>query len=42
MINDLEREIPNIRNSILSAVGKLHNAAGPEDEFEREPSVRNV
>lgn len=42
LINDLEREIPNIRNSILSAVGKLHKSAGPEDEFEKEPSVRTV
>jgi tRNA 2-thiocytidine biosynthesis protein TtcA len=42
LINELEREIPNIRNSILSAIGKLHNEAGPEDGFEREPSVRIV
>ena len=37
LIDEMEREIPNIRNSILSAVGKLHETAGPEDGFEREP-----
>jgi tRNA 2-thiocytidine biosynthesis protein TtcA len=37
LINELEKEIPNIRNSILSAVGKLHETAGSEDGFEREP-----
>ena len=42
LIDELEKEIPNIRNSVLSSVGKLHHAAGPEDEFEKEPSVRTI
>ena len=52
LIDDLEKEIPNIRNSILSALGKLHESAGPEAGIERElfathslistiPSIRN-
>jgi tRNA 2-thiocytidine biosynthesis protein TtcA len=31
LIDDLEKEVPNIRHSILSAVGKLENTTGPED-----------
>jgi tRNA 2-thiocytidine biosynthesis protein TtcA len=31
LIDDLEKEIPNIRNSILSAVGKVHRTDGPEE-----------
>ena len=27
LLNDLEKEIPNIRNSLLSALGKLHESA---------------
>jgi tRNA 2-thiocytidine biosynthesis protein TtcA len=37
LIDELEKDIPSIRHSILSAVGKLHETAGPEDGFEREP-----
>jgi tRNA 2-thiocytidine biosynthesis protein TtcA len=40
LIDDLEKEIPNIRNSILSAVGKLDKPADAEAEIERDPSLR--
>jgi tRNA 2-thiocytidine biosynthesis protein TtcA len=33
LIDDLEKEIPNIRNSILSALGKLHMPAVSEEEI---------
>ncbi len=42
LVDDLEKEIPNIRNSILSALGKLHRTAGAEDGIERESSVRII
>jgi len=41
LLDDLEKEIPNIRNSILSALGRLHKQAGPEVEIDRN-SVRTV
>jgi tRNA 2-thiocytidine biosynthesis protein TtcA len=42
LIDDLEKGIPNIRNSILSALGKLHRTAGVEDGIERDHSVRII
>jgi tRNA 2-thiocytidine biosynthesis protein TtcA len=41
LIDELEKEIPSIRNSMLSALGKLP-IAGIEEEIERNPSVRTV
>jgi tRNA 2-thiocytidine biosynthesis protein TtcA len=38
LIKDLEQEIPNIRHSILSAVGKLHQPA--EAGSEKKPTLR--
>jgi len=39
LLDDLEKEIPNIRNSILSALGRLHKPAGPEVEIENDSSI---
>lgn len=39
LIDDLEKEIPNIRNSFLSALGKL-KTTGTEAGIDREPSIR--
>jgi len=41
LIDDLEKEIPNIRNSILSAVGKL-KIADTEAGIDRKPSIRTL
>jgi tRNA 2-thiocytidine biosynthesis protein TtcA len=42
LLDDLEKEIPNIRNSILSALGRLHRAENSEAGIEKDPSVRFV
>ena len=42
LLDDLQKEIPNVRNSILSAVGKLPRLTHDEDVVEKEPSVRVV
>ena len=42
LLDDLQKEIPNIRHSILSAVGKLPQSTKEEDAFEKEPSIRIV
>jgi tRNA 2-thiocytidine biosynthesis protein TtcA len=42
LIDELEREIPNIRHSILSAVGKLHQPANAEAGIEKRPSLRTL
>jgi tRNA 2-thiocytidine biosynthesis protein TtcA len=39
LIDDLQKEIPNIRHSILSALGKLHTAANLEAGIETESSL---
>jgi tRNA 2-thiocytidine biosynthesis protein TtcA len=36
LVNDLEKEIPNIRYSVLSALGKLHKPANPEAGVEKD------
>ncbi len=41
-LNDLEREIPNIRHSILSALIKLHQRMAEEAPVEKESSVRAI
>jgi len=40
LINDLEKEIPNIRNSILSAVGKLHKLPDSGTAIETDSAIR--
>jgi tRNA 2-thiocytidine biosynthesis protein TtcA len=42
LLDDLQKEIPNIRHSILSAVGKLPQSTKEEDAVEKEPSIRIV
>jgi len=42
LLDDLQKEIPNIRNSILSAVGKLPQSTYEEDDIAKEPSVRVI
>lgn len=42
LIDDLEKEIPSIRNSILSAVGKFHKPADAKDTIERDSSLRTL
>ena len=39
LLDDLEKEIPNIRYSILSALGKLHKSAQLEAGIEKESSL---
>jgi tRNA 2-thiocytidine biosynthesis protein TtcA len=39
LIDDLQMEIPNIRYSLLSALGKLHKSANPEAGVEKSPSM---
>jgi tRNA 2-thiocytidine biosynthesis protein TtcA len=41
LLDDLEKEIPDIRNSILSAVGKLHKSADVEAGIDKD-SVRII
>jgi len=40
LVDELEREIPEIRNSILSALGKLPEMSGSEESGERDSSLR--
>ena len=40
LIDELEKEIPNIRFSILSALGKLHKSVNFEAGIEKDPSLR--
>ncbi len=40
LIDDLEKEIPNIRFSILSALGKLHKSSNLEAGIEKDSSLR--
>jgi tRNA 2-thiocytidine biosynthesis protein TtcA len=42
LLDELQREIPNVRNSILAALGKLHKPAGIEATVEKKPSLRVV
>ena len=42
LLDDLQKEIPNIRHSILSAVGKLPQSKKEENDIEKEPPVRIV
>jgi len=42
LLDDLEKDIPNIRNSILSALGRLHKSADSEAGIEETPSIRAV
>jgi tRNA 2-thiocytidine biosynthesis protein TtcA len=40
LIDDLEKEIPNIRYSMLSALGKLNESANPEAGIEKDSALR--
>ena len=40
LIDDLEKEIPDIRYSILSALGKLHESANLEAGIEKDSALR--
>jgi tRNA 2-thiocytidine biosynthesis protein TtcA len=40
LVNDLEKEIPNIRHSILSALGKLHTPTNLEAGIESDSPLR--
>ena len=42
LLDDLQKEIPNIRHSILSAVGKLPQSTYEEARVEKEPSLRII
>lgn len=42
LLNDLEKEIPNIRHSILSALGRSKFGADAEGGIEKEASLRTV
>jgi tRNA 2-thiocytidine biosynthesis protein TtcA len=42
LLDDMQKEIPNIRNSILSALGKLHKFADVEAGIDQNPSVRII
>ncbi len=42
LLDELQKEIPNIRHSILSAVGKLPQPKKEENGIEKEPPVRIV
>ena len=42
LINDLEKEIPEIRYSILSALGKLHKPVNPEAAIETHSPLHSV
>ncbi|MBN2243045.1 MAG: tRNA 2-thiocytidine(32) synthetase TtcA [Acidobacteria bacterium] len=42
LLDDLQKEIPDIRHSILSAVGKLPQPATEGDGVEKKPSLRIV
>jgi tRNA 2-thiocytidine biosynthesis protein TtcA len=42
LLNDLEREIPNVRHSILAALGKLHEPFATEGSVEKKSPLRIV
>jgi tRNA 2-thiocytidine biosynthesis protein TtcA len=42
LVNDLEKEIPNIRHSILSALGKLPQNTDAEAPIEQDSSIRII
>jgi tRNA 2-thiocytidine biosynthesis protein TtcA len=42
LLDELQKEIPNVRNSILAALGKLHRPAGIEVAVEKKASLRIV
>jgi tRNA 2-thiocytidine biosynthesis protein TtcA len=39
LLDDLQQDIPNVRNSILSALGRLHKFPGIEARIETKPSI---
>ncbi len=42
LLDDLQKEIPNIRNSILSALGRLHKSADSGAEIDKDSSLRAI
>jgi tRNA 2-thiocytidine biosynthesis protein TtcA len=42
LLDELQKEIPNVRNSILAALEKLQRPAGIEATGEKRPSLRVV
>jgi tRNA 2-thiocytidine biosynthesis protein TtcA len=42
LLDELQKEIPNVRNSILGALAKLHQSGKEEVDVERESSLRFV
>jgi tRNA 2-thiocytidine biosynthesis protein TtcA len=42
LLDDLQKEIPNVRNSILSALGRLHKSADLEARIEKIPAIRVI
>jgi tRNA 2-thiocytidine biosynthesis protein TtcA len=42
LLDDMEKDIPNIRNSILSALGRLHKSADSGAEIENDLALRVI